>query len=139
MRSDADVAEMDEELVPVATFLFADEAKVARTLLQSASIQCYIENEHALSAVWTLSVTLGWLRLMVPVSAAEESREILHSTIFEEELDGYPIVETKAESTPGERGPVFSSIGRGGRRARVILGFPMLFSPAIERLRLFYL
>ena len=81
-----EVGEMDEKLVTVATFLFPDEAKLARTLLQSASIRCYLAHEHTLSIVWTWTYALGGLRLMVPVSLVDEVKEILQSVLSNEEL-----------------------------------------------------
>ena len=70
-----------EELVLVATFLALHEADLARTLLRSADIPAYLENE--LSSAWTGS---GGLRLMVPASFVEQAEEILGAQISEEEL-----------------------------------------------------
>ncbi len=82
-----EIPELDEPLVTVATYMFPDEAKVARALLQSASIRCYLANEHSLAAVWTWTIVLGGLRLMVPVSQAEEVREILAAVASDEEIE----------------------------------------------------
>ena len=77
---------MDEELVTAATFLYPDEAKLARALLQSASIRCYLDNEHTLSIKWISNYAFGGLRLMAPISAVDDAREILGRTWSNDEL-----------------------------------------------------
>lgn len=48
-----------DEFVSAATFLFPDEAEVARGLLRSCEILCYLENEHTLAKVWPWSYIFG--------------------------------------------------------------------------------
>ena len=138
-QASEEVAEMDEELVSVATFLFPDEAKVARTLLQSASIRCYLDNEHTLSTVWTWTYALGGLRLMVPVSVVDEVREILESTLPDEE-PSLAEAETQAGSNREEEFSMIRSFDPNGRGRRLLL-WSALFSfgaPDPNYLRLFY-
>lgn len=71
----------DEELVPVATYLSLEEARMGRALLETANIPAKLENEF--SSAWT---GFGGLRLMVPVSLEEEAAEVLESRISDEEL-----------------------------------------------------
>jgi hypothetical protein len=75
----------DIEFISAATFLFPDEAEVARALLRSADIHCYLENEHTLAKVWQWNVALGGLRLMVPAPLLEEVHAILDETLSEED------------------------------------------------------
>jgi len=79
----------------VATFLSLDEANFARGLLQSADINCSLENEHG--AQWAGN---GALRLMVPASAYDRACEILESEISEEDL----IAQAEAEAEASEDG-----------------------------------
>src|SRR5207237_8219055 len=76
--------EIDDDFVSAATFLFPDEAGVTRALLRSADILCYLENEHTLTAAWTWSYALGWLRLMVPASRMAEVHPILNERISDD-------------------------------------------------------
>ncbi|HXI44626.1 MAG TPA: hypothetical protein VNH83_31870 [Bryobacteraceae bacterium] len=127
----------DDEFVLVATFLFPDEAGVARALLRSVDVLCYLENEHTLTAVWTWSVALGWLRLMVPRSRIELVHEILNDAIFEGELANEAGMEAVVGSSEED-----ASIIRGRRRsggARTVLAIALLCSPAVDLIRLFYL
>lgn len=128
-------ATTDDELVCAATFLFPDEAEVARGLLRSAGILCYLENEHALNAVWPWSNCLGGLRLMVRASLLEEVREILYQEFAEEEfaVQAGPYVDsTEEQDSTGKK------LGRNGGRVRMALALGILFSPSVEYLRILY-
>ena len=71
----------------MASFVFPAEAKLARALLESASIPSYLENEHTLAVNWMLTNVMGGLRLLVPAALAEEARQILRSTVSDQDLD----------------------------------------------------
>jgi len=129
---------IDDELVSAATFLFPDEAGIARALLRSADILCYLANEHTLTAVWTWSYALGGLRLMVPASRIEHVHEILHEILAEEELAAESGMEAQVGSTE-ENTFIIHGGGRSGWRFRTVLAVALLCSPAVEFLRLFYL
>ena len=83
-----------DDMVSVATFLFPDEAKLARALLESASIPAYLENEHTLAANWMLTNAIGGLHLLVPSALAEEAREVLGSKVSDQDL------AAQAEASP---------------------------------------
>jgi hypothetical protein len=70
-----------EELVPVETYLALEEADLARTLLQSADIPTFLENESSMGMTGA-----GGLRLMVPAAFAKQAEEILETQISEEDL-----------------------------------------------------
>ena len=72
-------AKPEEDLVVAATFLELHEAELGRSLLQSADIPAYLENEISLSGA-------GGLRLMVPASFLEQAEEILGAQISDEDL-----------------------------------------------------
>jgi putative signal transducing protein len=80
------------ELVEVAIFSSSSEADLARALLESAAIPCYLENEFAGK---TLRVSDGF-RLFVPATLMENAREILNSPVSDEEL----IAQAEAEPAP---------------------------------------
>ncbi len=128
----------DDEFVSAANFLFPDEAGVARALLRSVDILCYLENEHTLTAVWTWSVALGGFRLMVPRSRIEQVHEILNEGMFKADLATEAGNEAQVGSSEEEASMIREG-GRSGRRARTVLAIALLCSPAVDLLRLFYL
>jgi hypothetical protein len=73
---------VEGELVEAAIFSSSAEADLARALLESAAIPCYLENEFAGK---TLRVSDGF-RLFVPATLLENAREILNSPVSDEEL-----------------------------------------------------
>ena len=64
----------DPGLQLVGTFLSIEEAHLARGLLESANITCFLENEH--SHRWTGA---GGLRLMVPAAFYDQACDILEA------------------------------------------------------------
>ena len=90
------VTEDQGELVEAARFTSSSEADLARALLESAAIPCYLENEIAGK---TLRVTDG-LRLFVPASLLESAHEILDAPVSDEEL----IAQAEAEPAPASEG-----------------------------------
>ncbi len=69
----------DDELVLIATYHVADEASLARGLLESAGIPWSLENQYA-------GLGSFELRLMVPAQYEAQALEVLQSEISEEEL-----------------------------------------------------
>jgi len=124
-----------DEFVSAATFLFPDEAEVARGLLRSGDILCYLENEHTLTKVWAWSYVLGSLRLMVRASDVEQVHEILNEILSERDLAAQAGMEAQVVSSEEESSPIR---GRSGGRARTMLVIGILLSPAIDLLRVFY-
>jgi Putative prokaryotic signal transducing protein len=84
------------ELVEAAIFSSSSEADLARALLESAAIPCYLENEFAGK---TFRVSDGF-RLFVPATLVENAREILNSPVSDEEL----IAQAEAEPAPASEG-----------------------------------
>jgi hypothetical protein len=87
-----DAVEHDEEegeLIEAATFTSGEEANLARALLKSASIPCFLENER---------FATGGLRLLVPAAFLEQAREVLQAEISDEEL----AAQAEAASEEGE-------------------------------------
>ena len=80
------------ELIEVAIFSSSSEADLARALLESAAIPCYLENEFAGK---TLRMSDGF-RLFVPATLLENAREILNSPVSEDEL----IAQAEADPAP---------------------------------------
>ena len=80
------------ELVEAAIFSSSSEADLARALLESAAIPCYLENEFAGK---TLRASDGF-RLFVPAALLDNAREILNSPVSDEEL----IAQAEAEPEP---------------------------------------
>jgi hypothetical protein len=86
-----------EELVLVETYLSIEEADLARTLLQSADIPTYLENELSMGMTGA-----GGLRLMVPASFAKQAEEILETPVSDEDLAAQAEAAGPAEPAPGQ-------------------------------------
>jgi hypothetical protein len=80
------VDDLHDEFVAVDSFVLANEAKLARGLLETGGIPCYLADEHAIGANWNLTNALGGLNLMVPADVLLEAREILNTRVSDEEL-----------------------------------------------------
>ena len=68
-----------DELVLIGTYTVADDASLARGLLESASIPARLENQ-------SLGLGAFQLRLMVPASFEEQALEVLEYEISDEDL-----------------------------------------------------
>ena len=68
-----------EELVLIATYTVADDASLARGLLESASIPARLENEN-------LGLGAFQLRLLVPAAFEQDALEVLEYEISDEDL-----------------------------------------------------
>jgi hypothetical protein len=84
------------ELVEAAIFSSSSDADLARALLESAAIPCYLENEFAAK---TLRVADGF-RLFVPATLLGTAREILETPVSDEEL----AAQAEAEPAPASEG-----------------------------------
>jgi hypothetical protein len=133
-----ETSERAEKFVSAATFLFPDEAEIARGLLRSYDVPCYLENEHVLAKVWQWNVALGGLRLMVPAALVEHVNEMLSEVSTENRQDVQDGIEEQFQSSNGNSIQLFAR-GRRGRGARVMLAIAVLCAPVVETLRLFYI
>ena len=84
-----------EELVEVAIFTDADDARLARDLLQSAEIPAYLAADAKLPG--NMSAPSGF-RLSVAPSLLEQAREVLDSRISDEELAAQAEAAAEEES-----------------------------------------
>jgi hypothetical protein len=103
------------DFVPAAAFWYPDEAMIARSLLQSADVTCYLENEYVLSWVWPWNCALGGLRLMVPGSQLADAQRCLGAPLFADQLRP-----------------------RIGVFGRVLLTLAIISTPAVSSLHLLY-
>ena len=71
---------MHENLVTVAVFHNHAEFLLARTLLESADIECFAYDENMLRIAGWHSHFLGGIKLQVRESEAEDARAILQHT-----------------------------------------------------------
>ncbi|MEN6603512.1 MAG: DUF2007 domain-containing protein [Bryobacteraceae bacterium] len=78
----------NEDLVPVAVFTLPDEARMARSMLDSAGIPAFIEHEH-IGTIYggVIQAIDGGLPLLVPASRLDEAREVLNTPVPEESLN----------------------------------------------------
>jgi hypothetical protein len=83
-----------EELVEVATFTDADDARLARDLLASAEIPAYLAADATLPG--NMSAPSGF-RLSVSPFLVDQAREVLDSRISDEELAAQAEAAAEAE------------------------------------------
>jgi len=76
--ADADVPAGEEaRLVTVARYRDMPEAVVARAVLESAGIACYLRDENTVHMDWAISNAIGGMRLQVDTGDEAAAREIL--------------------------------------------------------------
>jgi hypothetical protein len=76
------------KLVPVARFRDLEQATIARGLLQSAGIDCFLADENMVRMDWFWSNMIGNMRLLVREEDAEAAAEILAQPIPQTFLTG---------------------------------------------------
>ena len=81
----------DQDWIVAGTYLSAEEANLARSMLESAAIPARLESKGTGS--WT---GFGELRLLVPAAFLSEAQEVIDSPISEEEL----IAQAEAQADP---------------------------------------
>ena len=116
-----------QELVTVAKYRDLSEAIVARSVLESAGLACFLQDENTIRMEWAWSNLLGGLRLQVAEEDVEAATDLLsqprpESIVFAEGPDFDQPICPKCQSTD-------VVIDSGGRKAAVagwlILGFPI--------------
>lgn len=69
-----------EKLVTVRTFTYAHEAAIAKSLLQSEDIYCFLKDELTIQANPFYSNALGGVKLQVPACDACRAADILNAS-----------------------------------------------------------
>lgn len=76
-----------DELVTIATFESPTEVLFARSMLESAGIDCFVPDEHVHGATGGLyTFALGGMRLQVPMSQVHEATILLGSVETENRI-----------------------------------------------------
>lgn len=70
---------MSDQLETVATFTDLTQAQSARSALESAEIESFLQDEATGSLDWGLMPAMGGLRLQVRSAGAARAREVLDS------------------------------------------------------------
>ena len=65
------------EFVTIARYRDIPEAVIARSVLESAGIQCMLRDENTIRMDWLWSNMIGGMRLQVPARDADAARELL--------------------------------------------------------------
>jgi hypothetical protein len=76
-----------DELVLIASFAYAPEAKFVRAQLEAENIPCFLGNERTLDIDWFLVNLLDGYKIYVPAADAERALEILNSRVSDEDLE----------------------------------------------------
>ncbi|WP_414577963.1 putative signal transducing protein [Anabaena sp. CCY 9402-a] len=74
---------MVNNFVTVSTFSNYIDANLAKQLLESQGIQCYLANESTVNMAWHLTVAVGWIKLQVNQTDLEQAKKVLVSSEFE--------------------------------------------------------
>lgn len=64
-------------LVTIARYDFPHEAHIARSLLDSEGIPCFVADEHTVNMNWLYTFAMGGVRVQVPAQFAEQANLIL--------------------------------------------------------------
>jgi len=75
---------MSEGVTTIARFMRLEEALVARAVLESADIECFLADENMMHIAGPHGLVLGGVRLQVPDSDAEAAAELLHARVPQE-------------------------------------------------------
>ena len=67
----------DDELVALTSYRFAAKAELAKSCLEAAGIPAFIDNMAVVMADWFLGNAVGYIKLSVPRSQAEQAAAIL--------------------------------------------------------------
>jgi hypothetical protein len=86
-----------DQMVSAAEFTNPDEADLARALLESAGIPCFLANEHT-AYKFNISNDFSGLPLLVPARLLDQAREILEAKVSDEELTAQ--AEASVEEAP---------------------------------------
>ncbi|BAY66298.1 hypothetical protein NIES22_64120 [Calothrix brevissima NIES-22] len=76
---------MANNFVTVATYNNSLEANLAKQLLETEGISCYLANESTVDLAWHLTVAVGWIKLQVHEQDAAQAKFILGSSNLEVE------------------------------------------------------
>jgi len=72
---------MPQDVTTIANFTRLEEAVVARTVLESAGIECFLADENMMHIAGPHGLILGGVRLQVLDSEAEAARELLRTLV----------------------------------------------------------
>ncbi len=75
------------ELVTIRRFRDLPEALIARGLLESADIECFLTDDNMVRLDWFISNAIGNMKLRVNKDDAETALEILNQPVLDNEAD----------------------------------------------------
>jgi hypothetical protein len=126
LRTVPEVEQAPEDLVTIRTFTNVADALLAKTVLDSAEIDCSLFDENVIRMDWFYSNLLGGVKLLVRARDVAAATELLNQKTPEEfALDG--AADYKQPRCP-QCGSVEVSFGEAGKRlsyVTVALGMPL--------------
>jgi uncharacterized Zn finger protein len=126
----AEVSLTGSELVPIASFRDVLDAELAVSSLAAAGIEAELADDSVVGVVWTYSVAVGGVKVMVSRSDVDAARGILdadHSAELEEELG--PVIESEAAERCPRCGSADSEtykLVRPAAAAAILTGLPLI-------------
>ncbi|HIK04854.1 MAG TPA: DUF2007 domain-containing protein [Trichormus sp. M33_DOE_039] len=119
---------MVNNFVTIATFGNYVDANLAKQLLESQGIQCYLANESTVNMAWHLTVAVGWIQLQVSQADIEQAKIVLVSSEFETAVSGEePLTNDEADDDIEKLSWVDETADRAFRTA--IIGLLLIFLP----------
>lgn len=73
----------EPELVVIKKFRDLPEATIARSMLESAGIECFLHDDNLVRLDWFISNALGGIKLLVREDDVEAARELLEQKVLE--------------------------------------------------------
>lgn len=120
------------ELVTIAQYSFAHEARIAKSTLEAADIPAYIRDENLVQANWMFSNALGGVKLQVAKDDVEAAMEILaadYSDVLEAEFPAEDDNEDTLSVCPkcgSARVEPFSKGKKGAFLSWLVVGVPVI-------------
>jgi hypothetical protein len=91
---DEEAVAIDKTLVTIRQYRDLSEAIVARSMLEAAGMEVFLQDENLVRLDWQVSNFIGGIRLKVPADAIAEATELLDQPIpASDEIPGQPDFE----------------------------------------------
>lgn len=121
-----DSAAVPADLVMIRDFVNLPDALLAKTILDSADIECFLYDENIIRMDWLWSNALGGIKLLVKREDASAALELLHQeTTAKIDLGNEGEYEQPRCPRCGSLDLVFGETGKRLSYATIAVGVPM--------------
>ncbi len=115
-----------QDLVTIKTFRDLPDALLAKGMLESAGIECYLADDETIRMAWVWSNLLGHIKLQVKPEDADAAGEVLNQPI-PEGFDAEPAGTYQQPKCPecASLDVTFQSLDKSIAYASVLVGLPL--------------